>query len=109
MTDIRKPAVLPRGRMLSRMLSIVLAVMAALAAPFIVVGLSRLVHEALPTELGLPLPWIIIGVAGMATLAKRRLRPIGIGLLAGTAVFGLFFLVLIAYMSYGFYKGGFDD
>ena len=104
MTDIRKPAVLPRGRMLS----IVLAVMAALAAPFIVTGLSKLARP-LPTNLGLALPWIIIAVAGIATLAKRRLRPIGIGLLAGTAVFGLFFLVLIAYWSYGLEKGGFND
>jgi len=104
-TDIRKPAVLPRGRMLS----IVLAVMAALAVPFIVTYLGRLVNDALPTKLGLLFPWIIIAVAAMATLAKRRLRPIGIGLLAGAAVWGFFLLVLIAYWSYGLEKGGFND
>jgi hypothetical protein len=76
-------------------------VVAALAVPFIVTGVYE-IFEQVPTAL----PFIVVAVVGMAMLAQYRVRTIGIGLLVGTAVWGLALLYLFLSIGRGLAQFG---
>lgn len=84
-----------------RGISVAWAAMAALSVPFIVTGFYQ-VSDQVPSSL----PFAIIALVGIALLAQRRARSIGVGLLVGAVVYAFALLLLLMHVGSGLSQFG---
>ena len=78
-----------------RLVKALLGIAGLIMAPFLVTGIIRI--PWVPMGIGLVLPAVI----GLACVLRSRTRPVGIGLIAGTALWHVALLWLLHEMGKG--------